>query len=40
MLHCLTTYKVNEKGLLNYCKKLGHFVKNCLKKKQNQACEN
>jgi hypothetical protein len=38
------THKSNEKLCL-YCKKFGHFVKNCLKKKSdekekaNQACE-
>jgi succinate dehydrogenase flavin-adding protein (antitoxin of CptAB toxin-antitoxin module) len=38
------THKSNEK-LCFYCKKLGHFVRNCLKKKNdekekvNQACE-
>jgi len=38
------THKSNEK-LCFYCKKLGHFMKNCLKKKNdekekaNQACE-
>jgi hypothetical protein len=38
------TYKANEK-LCFYCKKLGHFVRNCLKKKSdekekaNQACD-
>jgi hypothetical protein len=38
------THKGNEK-LCFYCKKLGHFVRNCLKKKSdekekaNQACE-
>jgi hypothetical protein len=39
------THKANEK-LCFYCKKPGHFVRNCLKKKSdekekaNQACEN
>jgi hypothetical protein len=38
------THKSNEK-LCSYCKKPGHFVRNCLKKKNeekekiNQACE-
>jgi hypothetical protein len=38
------THKSNEK-LCFYCKKAGHFVRNCLKKKNdqkenaNQACE-
>jgi hypothetical protein len=32
------THKSNEK-LWFYCKKRGHFVKNCFKKKNDQACE-